>query len=108
MCGAQRIVTNGRIINKGVHMKQKTKAQLQQSVIDLGAQLAYRYKAASLEIDKAGEALFASAAVLRITALGGLELVAPVAIRDGLSKETIEAIRRDLQRSYDGAIGKRP
>lgn len=50
----------------------------------------------------------ASAAILTITGLGGRVIVAPVAIRDGLSAATIAAIKADLQRSYDLATLMQP
>lgn len=84
-------------------MKRKTRAELEQRVIDLESQLIHRYEAAKKELDKTGESLHASAAVLRITGLGGREIVSPVAILNGLSKESIEALKRDLQRSFDSA-----
>jgi len=84
-------------------MKETNKV-LKQKVIDLEAQMIHRYAFACKEIEKAGNVLTASAAVLSITALGGKEIVAPVAIRDGLSIETIEAIKKDLQRSYEQAV----
>lgn len=84
------------------------KTELEQKVKDLTAQLTYRYEAASRELEKAGDNLTASAAVLHITGLGGRDIVAPVAIRDGLSLESIAALQRDLHRSYLQAIGKAP
>lgn len=84
---------------------KKTKAELEQQIVDLSAQLVHRYKSAKKELDGAGETLTASAAVIRITGLGGREIVAPVAIINGLSKETIQALRNDLQRSFDHVAG---
>ncbi len=89
-------------------IKKDTIKVLKQKVIDLQAQMPHRYAFASREVEKAGDGLTASAAVLSITALGGKEIVLPVAIRDGLSIETIEAIKRDLQRSYERAMRWKP
>jgi hypothetical protein len=35
-------------------------------------------------------------------------LICPVVIRDGLSADTIEALRRDFARSYAGATAFKP
>lgn len=58
----------------------------------------------SASIDK----MMASGVILQLTALGGREIVQPVLIRDGLSNETIEAIRNDLRRSYLLAVSPKP
>lgn len=81
--------------------KKQTKEQLEQRIKDLEAQLPSTHRAAKDSIDKAGKDLFASAAVITISALGGRIIVPPVAIADGLSKETIDSIKRDIQRSLD-------
>lgn len=85
---------------------RKTKDELEQRIKDLEAQLPFNHRAALKDIDKAGEALMASAAVLHITALGGRSIVAPVAITNGLSQTTIAAIKADLQRSFDSITAK--
>lgn len=89
-------------------MPRETKADLARRVMELEAQLASRAAQASRDIEKAGDSLMASAAVLTITALGGRVIVAPVAIRDGLSAATIAAIKADLARSFDLATLQRP
>lgn len=80
--------------------KQKTYAELKQKVIDLEAQLAFRYKVAPAELDKTGDCLMASAAVLTISALGGRVIVPPIAIINGLSQETIHELKKDISRSF--------
>lgn len=87
---------------------KQTKADLQRRVMELESQLASRAAAASAELGKAGDVLMGSAVILHLVALGGREIVAPVAIRDGLSAETIAAIRADLRRSYDLATLHKP
>ena len=52
--------------------------------------------------------LAASGVILSITMLGGREPFDPVLIRDGLSKETIAALKADLVRSYNLAIAFKP
>lgn len=47
------------------------------------------------------ERFLGSGVILSITALNGTDLVEPVLINDGLSDETIEALRRDVKRAYD-------
>jgi len=59
---------------------------------------------AKCHVDK----LRASGVILTITGLGGKPLVDPVLIRDGLSAETIDAIRADLRRSYGEATAYKP
>lgn len=49
-----------------------------------------------------------SAVIITLTSLGGKELILPSAIRDGLSKETIAAIKLDLKRSYEVATVFKP
>ena len=52
--------------------------------------------------------LAASGLILSITVLGGKEAFDPVMIRDGLSEETIAALKADLVRSYNLAIAFKP
>jgi hypothetical protein len=79
-----------------------TRQQLERQILELESQLAHRYRFAELEIDKASTAkMMASGVLLQLTALGGREIINPVVIRDGLSPETIAAIKADLHRSYE-------
>jgi hypothetical protein len=43
----------------------------------------------------------ASGVLLQLTAVGGEDIIPPIMIRDGLSLETIDALRREIQRSID-------
>jgi len=89
--------------------KGPTKAALARKAKELEAQLASTYHFASATLDKATHPkLAASAVILELTALGGRELINPVAIRGGLSPETIEALRKDIARSYDEATEFKP
>ena len=84
-------------------MKKPTYAQLKRQVLELEAQSIWNLKNARREIKKTGENNFkASACIISITALGGREVVNAFAIRDGLSKETIDAIIKDIERTCEG------
>lgn len=89
--------------------KQPTKADLQRQVMELKAQLAHTAHFAAAELHKAStDHMMASAVILQLHALGGREIVRPVAIQDGLSPETIQAIHRDLIRTYELATMDKP
>jgi hypothetical protein len=84
---------------------KKTRAQLARQVLELTAQLAHVYQFANTEIHRASQKhMMASGVLLQLTAIGGKEIINPVMIKDGLSDETIAAIKADLKRSYDLAI----
>lgn len=86
-----------------------TKADLQRKVKELEAQLAHQYHFAAQYIDKAGmDKTMGSAVILELTFLGGRKVIEPVAIKDGLSKETIAAIKADLKRSYERTVEFKP
>lgn len=60
-------------------------------------------------LDKAStDHLAASGVVLTLTVLGGRKICEPVLIRDGLSKETITALKADLVRSFELATLFKP
>jgi hypothetical protein len=89
--------------------KTETRADLARRVKELTAQLASTYHFAAAELHKAGQdRMMASGVLLQLHALGGREIIAPVVIRDGLSAETIAAIRADIVRSYQGAVELKP
>lgn len=70
---------------------------------------AHVYHFASYALDKLStDHLAASGVILSITVPGGKEPFDPVLIRDGLSKETIAALKADLVRSYNTAIAFKP
>lgn len=89
-------------------MKAKTRAELQRQVTELTAQLAHTYHFASAELHKAGDCLMASGVLVTMHALGGRQITVPFVIRDGLSADTIAALRRDMVRSYEGAVMFKP
>lgn len=84
-------------------------AELTRKAREAEALQAHVYHFADAAIGKAStDNLMASGVMLTLTALGGRELITPVVIRDGLSHETIAAIRADLRRSYELATLYKP
>ena len=96
-------------MNKKTIELEAENIKLARQCMELKSQLVHQYHFAQQAIDKASvERMMGSGVILTLTALGGKELVEPVMIKDGLSPETIVAIKRDLYRSYDLAIACRP
>lgn len=86
-----------------------TRAQLERKVVELEAQLASTYHFADANLRNAvKKSYMGSAVIVEITVLGGGTVMCPVAIRDGLSPETIAALRADIMRSWEGATAFRP
>lgn len=86
-----------------------TKAELQRKILELEAGYASTYHFADATIGKAStDHLMASGVVLQLTTLGGRQIINPVLIKDGLSPETIAAIRKDIVRSYELATMFKP
>jgi hypothetical protein len=89
--------------------KKPTLQELERQVLELKAQLAFRYAFASSDVEKAStKHMMGSGVLLQLTALGGREIIKPVVIRDGLSDETIEALKKDLVSSYELATMHKP
>ena len=89
--------------------KKETRADLARRVAELTGQLSAMYHFADATLDKASTRhLMGSGALITMHALGGRELINPVVIRDGLSDETIVAIRKDLLRSYELSVMFKP
>ena len=83
-------------------MKKKTYAQLEREVIELRGQLACTYKAGLRDLFKCSNQYFmASGILVTLSALGGRELATPFVVKDGLSCETIDALRGDILRSSE-------
>lgn len=90
-------------------IKKPSRLELERKVRELESQLVHQYHSANRSIEKAGiKMLTGSGAVISIVALGGREIIAPVCIRDGLSPETIAALKADFARSYDLATMFKP
>ena len=89
----------------------KAKAEntiLRRKVAELEAQLASSYHFASMTLSDAADKMQGGAVILRLTALGGKELITPVAIKNGLSQESVAALRADIARSWDYALELAP
>jgi len=93
---------------KKVKAKGPSKSDLERKVVELTGQLASTYHYADANLDKAGPELTGSGVLLQLHALGGRELIEPVVIQDGLSPETIAALRKDIERSYELATMLKP
>lgn len=89
--------------------KPRTRAQLARQVKELEAQLSAAYHFAAHDLRNMAKRDFrASAVIVEVTALGGAQLLKPIAIRDGLSKETLDALHADILRSYASAVEFKP
>ena len=86
---------------KKSELEQKLK-ESERRVFELRASLAVRIGAAFDALPKAGvDKVKGSGVVLHITGLGGVDVVPPVVIRDGLSPATVNALQDDLRRSFE-------
>jgi hypothetical protein len=82
--------------------KSQRIAKLERENLELQAYLPSSCHFANAALDKASvDKMMGSGVLLQLTAIGGKEITVPTIIRDGLSEETILAIRKDLKRSYD-------
>lgn len=81
-----------------------TRQQLERKLLEAESMAPFRYGFAHKDIGKAStDYLMASGVLLQLTVLGGREIISPVVIRDGLSADTIECLKRDIKRSSDQA-----
>ncbi len=82
--------------------KDEAIAELQRKLTEAEAYHIHRLHFFSAELDKfTTKKLAGSAVVITLKVLGGKLSTDPVAISNGLSDDTIAAIRRDLLRSYE-------
>ena len=93
--------------------KKKTKAQriveLERKLYEWGSYHIYRYHNASKALDKLStDRLLGAGVVLSLTKTGGEVPFEPVMIFNGLSKETIAALKADLARSFNYATEMKP
>jgi len=89
--------------------KTQTKADLLRRILELEAQLASTYHFAGISLDKASKKhMMASGVLLQLNAIGGHQIIPPTVIKDGLSDDTIKAIKADLKESYDLAVAFKP
>lgn len=86
-----------------------SREDLERKIRELEAQLVHRYAFGAQTIDRASILkLMGSGVILTLTAIGGKEIIEPVCIKDGLSDETINALKADFLRSYDLAVMFKP
>lgn len=84
-------------------------AELQRKLVETEAQLTFKLGVADVALEEARtEHLKGSGVVLSLAVLGGRELIRPTLIRNGLSDDTVAALRRDLLRSYEIATSHKP
>ncbi len=84
-------------------------AKLTRELEEAKAYHIYRHHFASKTLDKfSTDRLMGSGVVLSLTLIGGRELFEPVMICNGLSKETIAALKADLVRSFNYATEMKP
>ena len=93
--------------------EKKSKAQriteLELLLKEAKAQHIHRHHFASTTLDKfSTDKFMGSGVVLSLTLIGGKELFEPVMICNGLSKETIAALKADLVRSFNYATELKP
>ena len=75
-------------------------AELERELAEAQALQIHNHHFASLGLDRAKDCM-GSAVILTITLLGGRGIVPPVAISNGLSEVTVEALKADLVRSFN-------
>lgn len=81
-------------------IKKPTYAQLERKVMEYHAGLAVVYSHAMNNLKHAStDRRMASGVLLQLTAVGGEEIIPPVMIRDGISNNTLLALRSDIERS---------
>ena len=86
-------------------MKKLTYKQLEFKLAEALASSPTRYNIAYGNIKNANiDKLMGSGVLITIQYIGGKNIIDPVLIRDGLSNETIEAIKSDIKRSCDLAV----
>lgn len=84
-------------------------AELERKLQEALAGQAHIYRYACDALKKAStDDLCGSGVVITMTALGGREILMPTLIRDGLSVETLAALKNDFIRSYDLATQLKP
>ena len=89
--------------------KKPTRKELERKIYELSAQQAHVYHFAETALDRATMAKqLGGCVIIEITTLGERLKILPFAIRDGLSDETIAALKKDMARSYELAIMYKP
>lgn len=84
-------------------------ASLQRKLKEAEAQMAYVYHFVSHYLPKANrERTIGSCVIVELRYLGGAQVCLPFAVKDGFSDETIAALMKDVQRSYESAVELKP
>lgn len=87
---------------------KKTRLQLERENMELRAQLVHNYHFADAELSRLSrDKMTGSSVIVQLSSLGG-KAIDPFALRDGLSDELVEALRKDIARSYDHSIVFKP
>lgn len=90
-------------------MKKLTRAELERKIKEAEAGQVHKLYYADQALGQLStDKLMGSGVIVELTVLGGVEGIKPVLIRDGLSEETIAAIRADLKRSFELATLFKP
>lgn len=89
--------------------KNQRIAELERKLKESLASQIHTYYFACDELDKfSTDKMMGSGVVLELSSLGGDLTVSPVVIVNGLSDETISALKADLVRSYNSKIEFKP
>lgn len=86
-------------MSKPAAKKKPTKAELARMLKEAKAQQIHVCHFADQYLAKMGN-FQASGIMVELTALGGREIIPPIVISNGLSQETIDALRKDILRTY--------
>lgn len=89
---------------------KKSRAQLEQELFDVSAQLIHHHHFVHREIDKFSTdgMMQGSSVILQLRDLSGCRKIEPIAIRNGLSPETIACLKKDIERSFEYATEFKP
>ena len=83
-------------------MKKPTYKQLEIMLTEALASSPIRYSSAHSNLKNASiDRLMGSGVLVSLQFIGGKNIVEPLLIRDGLSNETIESLKKDIVRSND-------
>ena len=86
-------------------MKKLTYKQLELKLAEALASSPTRYNIVYGNLKNANiDKLMGSGVLITVQGIGGKHIIDPVLIRDGLSSETVEAIKNDIKRSYDLSV----
>lgn len=79
-----------------------TKTTLKRKLLEAESSTILSHKFAHTDINKCSiPKCTGSGVLIQISAIGGKQLINPILIKDGLSEETINSIKKDIKRSSD-------